>query len=156
MSGRLIHYAAEPVVFDPAYEYHRGQGACKPRGFWFSVEGEDDWAWWCRAEGFNVDRLAAPHVVALKPAANILRLCCASDIDRFSAQYGGRDRYTSRTIDWSLVAVDYDGLIIAPYIWSRRLDGAADWYYGWDCASGVVWNLDAIESVSASAVGVIP
>ena len=40
-----------------------------------------------------------------------------------------------------------DGIIIAPYQWYCRM--TVDWYYTWDCASGCIWNLDAIESVNA-------
>ena len=46
-------------------------------------------------------------------------------------------------IDWPKVAERYDGIIIAPYQWSRRLDGPM-WYYGWDCASGCVWRARAV------------
>ncbi|QBI98814.1 hypothetical protein SEA_BOBBY_184 [Mycobacterium phage Bobby] len=50
-------------------------------------------------------------------------------------------------IDWGKVAADYGGIIIAPYQWSRRMD--PHWYYTWDCASGCIWNLEAIESLEA-------
>lgn len=26
-----------------------------------------------------------------------------------------------------------------------RLDNRCTWYYGWDCASGCIWDKDAIE-----------
>jgi hypothetical protein len=32
-------------------------------------------------------------------------------------------------------------------VWECRLDPAAAWYYGWDCASGCVWNLEVIADV---------
>lgn len=48
-------------------------------------------------------------------------------------------------VDWARVAKQWDGIIIAPYIYSRRFDGPF-WYYGVDCASGCIWNLDAIDT----------
>jgi hypothetical protein len=48
-------------------------------------------------------------------------------------------------IDWLRVAQKSAGIIIAPYIWERRLH--LPWYYGWDCASGCVWDAAAVLSV---------
>ena len=50
-------------------------------------------------------------------------------------------------MDWGYLATQYQGLIIAPYLWDLRLFGPA-WYYGWDCASGCIWDLTAVESFS--------
>jgi len=52
-------------------------------------------------------------------------------------------------INWPAVAEKYDGIIIAPYIWQRRLSDNPDhfWYYGWDCASGCIWNTEVIEEI---------
>ena len=30
---------------------------------------------------------------------------------------------------------------------ARRLDMETRWYYGWDCASGCVWDASAVQSV---------
>ena len=51
--------------------------------------------------------------------------------------------------NWDDVVRQYDGLIIAPYQWAKRCDYS--WYYGWDCASGVIWNLRAVASVKPTA-----
>ena len=50
-------------------------------------------------------------------------------------------------IDWAEVASKYDGIIISPYQWSLRLDMEMMWYYGWDCASGCIWNISAIKEL---------
>jgi len=39
-----------------------------------------------------------------------------------------------------VVSKEYDGIEIAPYQWDARL--SLIWYYGWDVASGCIWNLD--------------
>lgn len=41
------------------------------------------------------------------------------------------------------VAKDYDGIEIAPYQESLRYD--LEWYYGWDVASGCIWNFEGIR-----------
>ena len=60
-------------------------------------------------------------------------------------------RFRDRYIDWPAVATDYPGLIIAPYQWSCRMSEFTRWYYGWDCASGCIWNADAIARVTEEA-----
>lgn len=148
---RLIHYSAklltklEPVELGTL---HNG----KPHGFWFSVEGEDDWKSWCEAESFHLESLAYPHEVVLAPAANILRLTNAFDIDLFTEQFSKPCEWSStrRDIDWLKVANIYQGIIIAPYIWQRRMSEHTFWYYGWDCASGCVWDIRAVQSVTPS------
>lgn len=58
----------------------------------------------------------------------------------------GMPRY--EYIDWASVCRAYQGIVISPYFWSRRMGPM--WYYSWDCASGVIWDADAIESVGPS------
>lgn len=64
--------------------------------------------------------------------------------------FGGswmRKRFQNYSIAWEKVEADgFYGIEINPYLWQRRLDGGM-WYYGWDCASGVVWNEKAILDV---------
>jgi hypothetical protein len=96
------------------------------------------------------------HDVTFKPGASILRLNNAADIDAFSKEYSfsifadlpdapplflmQRDG-----IRWDKVAERYQGILIPNYIWEKRMDPF--WYYPWDCASGCIWNVDAIESI---------
>lgn len=58
------------------------------------------------------------------------------------------------SVNWPLIATRWDGIIIAPYQWSCRYDDRTFWYYGWDCASGCIWNLHAITDVIAPSVEV--
>lgn len=123
----------------------------KPAGFWVSVEGPDDWAHWCTSESFGLGKRT--FEVLLSPNANILCLNSALDIDLFTQEYGmgypGLPRLSMSNpgIDWKRVAEKHQGIIITPYIWSRRLDGGASWYYGWDCASGCIWDAEAIAEI---------
>lgn len=150
----LMHYASEPVVFDRSRRYGQNEPSTfgKPEGFWVSVEGEDDWPSWCRAEGFNLGSLRFAHRVTLAASSNVLRIFTADGLDAFTDRFGAlepRDRkyatFDLRGIDWRRVADHYGGIVVAPYQYSRRL--SLHWYYGWDAASGCVWNPDAVEAV---------
>ena len=123
----------------------------KPRGLWVSVKGENDWPSWCRAEEFRLDDLAFAQEIRLALGAQIIRLKNAADIDFFTAQYGRQTRFTTflgeLAIDWSAVARDYQGIIIAPYVWERRLHRSTSWYYGWDCAAACIWDAAAVAEI---------
>ena len=81
----------------------------------------------------------------LKPVANVLLIDTPEKLDAFNARFGVDDN-SVHSIAWEKVKALYDGVIIAPYHWERRLN--LMWYYGWDCASGVIWHLSAIDNVT--------
>jgi hypothetical protein len=133
---------------------------------WYSCGG--DWLRWCLAEEFgwktNVHeiQLDMQHVYTIRNEEEFDQF-----VDKYGMSYLGRnnklfprenpeskklyeelDRSQPRWgekiyppyIDWEKVQADgYFGMEISPYLWSRRLDGGM-WYYGWDCASGVIWD----------------
>lgn len=151
MAETLIHYSRAPLCPLRSVEQHR-EPSDKPRGLWVSVQGEDDWVSFCQGEEFRLDTLACEHAVTLAPGSRILRLANAADIDAFTRRHASDlGRLRGWSIDWRAVAAEHQGIIIAPYIRSRRLDGGANWYYGWDCASGCIWDAGAIEAVSLLA-----
>lgn len=146
---RLLHYSAEPIAFNPSRKYEKGVGCGKPPGFWVSVEGDGDWRSWCEGEQWGLDRMRHAHEVTLRPSANILRLSSEHDLYRFTERHGGNSVYRGdEHIRWPEVMEAHQGIIIAPYQWKLRLHHDMLWYYGWDCASGCIWDLDAIESVT--------
>jgi hypothetical protein len=155
----LEHYSAEPMIWPPrdyAQTYNEpGWGwPPKPRGLWVSVQGEDDWKSWCQGEEFNIEALAVCTRVILSPEANIKVIEGEAELLAFNREwgvdwdYGGRVSFSHRRIDWVELAKQYDGIVIAPYVWSCRLpmdraserQQVSDWYYPWDCASGCIWN----------------
>ncbi len=78
----------------------------------------------------------------------MLRLETPQAILAFTDEYGiSEDWGLSRTfynIDWAAVAEEYAGIEIAPYQWSLRMDTRTNWYYPWDVASGVVWDMTGV------------
>lgn len=167
---RLLHYAEAPTVLDRGrtYDQRNLRGTGKPDGLWVSVEGEDDWKGWCEAEAFALHCLEYVHEVTLTEGANVLMISTGKELEAFHAQWSVEDEFNRKMaererdlwgadlaraerfrrnhwpVQWKKVAAEYDGIIIAPYLWSHRLDGPF-WYYGVDCASGCIWNLDAID-----------
>lgn len=156
----LRHYAETPVVLDRARTYCQERNNDfsygKPNGLWVSVSGDQDWPSWCNAEEFHLGSLTHEYQVTLSAGHNVLYMATAAQLDSFTAAYreGGlylADRGGLGGIDWTRVAKRWDGIVIAPYQWSRRYSLA--WYYGWDCASGCIWNLDVVaEFASAKAM----
>lgn len=149
----LRHYAPGPVALDRDRSYEQRAPRFsfnKPRGFWVSVKGADDWPTWCREEGFALDR-QVEHTVRVAPTARILHLETIAALVDFTETYGVQPTVVGlgTSIHWEQVATEFDGIIIAPYQWPCRM--SLDWYYGWDVASGCIWNLAAIESVDLLA-----
>jgi hypothetical protein len=142
---RLLHYSEAPLQID-----EREYVQCvdyKPEGLWLSVQGEYDWEWWCRNEAFGLDRLAHPNLIVLAPSARLLWLSTPSQIQKFTRRYAvpsPAHRFIVG-VDWSIVVEDYQGIVIAPYQWKCR--HSIGWYYTWDCASGCIWDLKAIDCV---------
>ena len=144
----LSHYSDNPVL-SPSSIKQKDDADMKPQGLWLSVDGPDDWASWCESEKFRDIEDQYQHRVELTSSANILRITNSDELRDFHSKYvaGQEGRPWERyAVDWSRVATGSQGIIIAPYIWSERL-GDIGWYYGWDCASGCIWDKDAIAKV---------
>ena len=124
----------------------------KPIGFWVSVEGNGDgWRDWCTEQHVFTDQLAYEHKITLAPDANILVLSSPAELLKLTDDYWHESEINFgshvMSLDWPRLAESYQGIIITPYIWSQRLEPRTFWYYGWDCASGCIWDLDAIANV---------
>jgi len=143
----LIHHSRAPVTAVYSVPQVQSVDEFKPRGLWVSVD--DAWKSWCEDNEFNLADLAYPHVVTLAPDANVLCLKSAEDIDDFTRLYAYSRHGMGSCLyaHWDLVAAKYQGMIIAPHIWERRLCPATFWYYGWDCASGCIWDAAAVERI---------
>jgi len=149
---KLIHFSEEAVEL--IYSVKEQKVNDKPNGFWVSVENNGDgWKNWCEGESFNTGRLVYENEIIISKLANILLITKNKELDDFHKKYQaalvGMERWGNQYIDWRSVAKDYQGIIITPYLYNRRFDKSARWYYGWDCASGCIWNKEAIKSIKA-------
>lgn len=143
----LSHYSNDATVVPYAVDQSpEPYPYAKPCGLWVSVDGPDDWAAWC-AEQFRDTAAQHRHIVTLAEGHDVLVIDTARGLVQFSEAYGkthwlGGDA----CIDWAAVAKRHQGVIVAPYQRSARYD--LMWYYGWDCASGCIWDPAAIASVT--------
>jgi len=121
----------------------------KPKGFWVSDESEFGWSDWCEREGFRLG-IHHMHKVTLAENANILHIKNVKEITDFNEAYSKPlypDAKYAIAIDWLQVSKIYQGIIITPYLHEVRLEPKFMWYYGWDCASGCIWNKKAIKEL---------
>jgi hypothetical protein len=166
----LSHYSAEPLgelrsvpeqtPMSPSLGWSFGD---KPRGLWVSVDGHDDWAEWCISNGWHLEGLEHRHVIVLKEPSNLLWLTDPGAIRTFQEHFSADDTgfgfpsYHLRAmsmfhvIDWSRVAAQYAGIVIAPY--QPRLRYDLMWYYFWDCASGCIWDTSIIARIERANDG---
>ncbi len=147
---RLIHYSAKPLTSMRSMKHAEdGAGAYKTPGLWVSVEGPMDWLEWCRAESFGLRSFTYATEIVLAEDARVLHLSGAKAIDKFTAKFQPRDKRGDwdHRIDWPAIRRRWRGLVIAPYCYARRLSQHTSWYYGWDCASGVIWDAEAVKEL---------
>lgn len=147
---RLIHYSKKPLT-KVLSRLHKedGAGAYKTPGLWVSVEGEDDWPAWCKSEQWGLETFGYTTEVILAPENTVLRLKSVKEIDAFTQKYCTENRRyeNDRNVEWDKVRGAHQGLIISPYQWARRLSPHTRWYYGWNCASGVIWDAAAVAEL---------
>ena len=151
----LIHWSAAPLGALTPTDPGLSPRLDKPHGLWFSAgDGEDGWRAWCEAEGFAMDRLSVSTEIVLGPRARVFLVSDATGLralgDRYRRQHAaavpGSLQCQASGPDWRRIGMEYDAVVIAPYIWECRLEEDTSWYYSWDCASGCVWNTDVVET----------
>lgn len=167
---RLIHYSHEPLK-GLVNNFHQRPPLFKTPGFWVSDASEYGWDKWCKDEKFEIGVYETE--VKLRKNSNIHLITDAEGIDDFSARYATLCEVEllnrvyghklplpptrHKLLDWERVRADYQGLVITPYIWERRLEMHCFWYYPWDCASGVIWDIEAIdELIPINYVNTVP
>jgi hypothetical protein len=129
------------------YSFHkvrREQELIKPVGLWISVDGEDDWLNWCKRENWGLERLSRRYRIFLRPDHNIRILTDVSSILDFSKEFAVEPPSTT-LLYWDRIKRLYQGLIISPFQFNLHICCDCSWYYGWDCESGCIWDVDAIE-----------
>lgn len=150
-----LKYDSKPIdlaTFEPVAQTEEPSAYSKPRGCWITDDTDQCWRSWCLSENFALDGLTHKHQVTLDEG-KVLILRSAAEVESFAKSYryirtwGLAGRYKDICIDWPEVAKQYSGVIITPYQWSLRLHDGFSWYYGWDCASGCIWEPSAIREI---------
>jgi len=108
----------------------------KPKGLWYACGIE--WADFVNSAGWQSKY---SHLYELEiNHYEILFIKSSEDFEKFEKMYGVKSagKWDSLSIDWPKVASHYAGIEICPYRSEKRM--TADWYYGWDVASGCIWS----------------
>jgi hypothetical protein len=152
---KLIHYSSELIEsLEPRYyDQNLRKWQAKPNGLWLSVEDENvgyNWKEWCESEKFRLECLEFSYEIKLKENANVIHLKTSEDIFKFTKEHPLKTRdwdaeWDTYQLDWNKIREKYQGIIISPYQWKCRLALESSWYYGWDCTSGCIWDLNCIE-----------
>ena len=143
--GGLYHYSKHNLTALKSASFSRNQDVNdKPKGLWVSVE--DAWEEWCKEQEYQLSHLKVKVKVELLAYNNVLWLYTEEEFEEFQCLFGV-SRYDSLLINWRKVAEEYGGIIISPYFWGFRLASNSLWYYGWDCASGCIWNEEEVENL---------
>jgi hypothetical protein len=140
-NDRIIMSSNSELTFNQVPIEKQSQGA-KPRGLWYGVG--PSWIDWVRSEmpDWEVDNIFKIDIDVDK----ILKITNSEELLAFNKNYGVKTQYYN-VIDWAKVASDYGGIEISPYNYKLRMEREVFWYYGWDVASGCVWNEGVITGV---------
>lgn len=142
VAGQDIHNSPKPITKFRSTPLSKQQIDFKPTGIWYSVGNE--WHKWVRSEMPDWEGRYNYRLSVDK--SNILHLGNYEQLVAFTKQYGvpndSSGKIRNAQIDWPKIASKYKGIEISPYI--RKARSAFLWYYGWDIASGCVWDASAI------------
>jgi hypothetical protein len=139
---RRIHNTNKNRIVKKSYSQSREQ-RYKPKGLWYGING--GWREWCENE--SMDWVYKNNFLVEIDTSNILVINNYQQLVGFSNKYFMNYHGLLREfIDWERVSQEFYGIEIYPYIWQARLEFT--WYYGWDCASGCVWDKRAIKNIT--------
>jgi len=117
----------------------------RPTGFWVSVVGPNDWK--SKHRGDLLDQNL--YEVKLAGEHNLLFMNTREHLSEFTKAYGIKLKGETRiAIDWARVAANYQGVIIAPFFTEHEDYDDLFWYGAWGCASGCIWDKNAISGIS--------
>ncbi len=133
-----IHMSKKP--FELERRVYSQRIGFKPSGFWYGFGNE--WIDWTRSEMPNWIGKYIYKVDIDK--SNILEIKTHMDFMMFTRKYQSlKSGAEGQAIDWGVISKKYDGIEINPYQQEARYQYM--WYYGWDVASGCIWNLNKVK-----------
>ena len=114
----------------------------KPKGLWYGIG--DNWIKWIKSGMPNWDHKNVYRLNIDDSKMKVIRTY--DELIAFDKEYGTNETYNGdRMIDWGKVANKYRGIEIAPFIFEGHMN--IEWYYGWDVASGCIWDVSCIKNV---------
>lgn len=138
-----IHMSKKP--FELERRVYSQRIDAKPTGFWYGLGNE--WIDWTR---YEMPNWIGKYIYKVDiDKSNILEIKTHRDLMVFNRQYQslksvtGYRREKGEAIDWDVISKKYDGIEINPYQQEARYQYM--WYYGWDIASGCIWNLNKVK-----------
>lgn len=170
---KLRHYSAEPIS-ELRFVEQATVPENKPKGLWVSDDSKyDNWMCYLKNlesttyKDYFEHRTQYRTNVKIKSLANICIINSIEKLNMFASTYDGmkHEQYTYfldfikdkpgidkgmenlmrkqlRGIMWHEVAKKYSGILITPYL--HQATYSHFWYENWDCASGCIWDKDAI------------
>ena len=129
----------------------------KPNGLWYECQdgSSETWKEFCTiglSKGYQYD--STYNVVLKDDGYYILHITDERHFEKFYEMYSVNhpadqdgSKGFDKMIDWPKVAEHYAGIEICPYLSKKRHDDDSFWYYGWDVASGCVWDSSGIKEL---------
>ena len=123
----------------------------KPSGLWVTDMGEPyNWFNWCLQENFSIDKLKYQYKIEI----DITKIKIVDTLDKFERFHNYYYDCVVNGVSWDTLAEYYKGIIISPYRNDRssikNYNFYKDWYYGWDVASGCIWDTSCIANIELS------
>lgn len=144
----LSHFSDENFRFNTRKKYPTPpKFEHKPKGLWLSDETELGWSKWTSDQNFRTNTMAERTTFD----CNLDNWAVLNDremIDIFTKRFTARHEFGEMHLDfmnWAEIMDRFSGILITPYCWGSRTKHS--WYYGWDCASGCVWDLSTIKLI---------
>ena len=114
----------------------------KPKGLWYSCG--DEWIDWVSGE-MPEWLAAANYLYEIEISDDVYEIVSAKGLMQFENLYGVPMGGGMLQIDWKKVQDDgWAGIQICPYRSEARYSSM--WYYGWDVASGCIWDPAGLQS----------
>jgi len=129
-----IHMSKDPLTLQQ--QTYEQEGGIKPNGFWYGFGKE--WISWAKS---NMPDWAGKYIYTVEVPNNVLKITSYDELLQFNEEY----KANQFQIDWKRVVSKFDGIEIVPYQQKAKMNIDLIWYYGWDIASGCIWNLQNLK-----------
>lgn len=139
---KRIHHTDRPIILSNNF-FHNQKKDMKPKGLWYDIDSS--WLEWCKG---NTDWTYKNHFELEIDESKILLIDTKQKLIDFDREYSVKIHETINLnyIDWESVEKKYSGIEISPYRYDCRF--SLFWYYGFDVASGCIWDFDCLKSTN--------